>query len=113
LIAAGADANAATTTGASALMWRGRAARYGDAPDRGRRHRRKETAHGQTALMVAAGLNRVDVVKLLLERGADATLASKVVDLNALTAEVDADPVNGQIVQRGPTPVASAGGFPG
>ena len=46
-----------------------------------------ETANGQTALMVAAGLNRPDVVKLLLARGADAKLASKVVDLNALTAE--------------------------
>jgi ankyrin repeat protein len=116
LIAAGADANAATTTGASALML---AARSGSTDtvtrliENGAAIDAKETAHGQTALMVAAGLNRVDVVKLLLERGADATLASKVVDLNALTAEVDADPVNGQIVQRGPTPVASAGEIPG
>ena len=53
----------------------------------------KESTHGQTALMVAAGLNRAELVKLLLARGADATLASSVVDLNALTAPVDFDPV--------------------
>ena len=31
----------------------------------------KETANGQTALMFAAAADRVDVVKLLMARGAD------------------------------------------
>mgnify|MGYP003433136958 CR=1 FL=1 len=64
----------------------------------------KEATHGQTALMVAAGLNRAEVVTLLLDRGVDATVASKVVDLNALTAPVDADSVTHDPV-RGPTRV--------
>ena len=46
----------------------------------------KEKAFGQTALMVAAGLDRADVVKLLLARGADWKAASSVADLKSLTA---------------------------
>ena len=41
----------------------------------------KEKAFGQTALMVAAGLDRADVVQLLLARGADWKAASAVADL--------------------------------
>ena len=62
----------------------------------------KESTYGQTALMVAAGLNRAELVALLLARGADPTLASSVVDLNALTAPVDFDPVRGTVEQSGP-----------
>ena len=40
--------------------------------------------------MVAAGLDRAELVTLLLARGADASLASSVVDLNALTAPGEA-----------------------
>ena len=49
----------------------------------------KEKAFGQTALMVAAGLDRADVVRLLLARGADWKAASSVADLKALTAPMD------------------------
>ena len=45
----------------------------------------KEKAFGQTALMIAAGLDRADVVRLLLARGADWKAASSVADLKALT----------------------------
>ena len=41
----------------------------------------RETAMGQTPLMFAAAYDRVDVVKLLLARGADVAATSKVVDL--------------------------------
>jgi ankyrin repeat protein len=45
----------------------------------------KEKGFGQTALMVAAGLDRADMVKLLMQRGADWKLASSVADLKSLT----------------------------
>jgi ankyrin repeat protein len=111
LIAAGSNVNAKTTTGASPLMM---AAKAGSADtvtrlvENGADINAKEGAYGQTALMVAAGLNRAEVVKLLLARGADAKAASTVVDLNKLTAVVEADLVRGQ-VQSGPTPVANPG----
>ena len=46
----------------------------------------REKAMGQTPLMFAAAFNRVDVVKLLLARGADVKATSKVVDLAKLTS---------------------------
>ena len=49
----------------------------------------KEKGFGQTALMVAAGLDRADVVSLLLQRGADWKVASSIADLTALTMTVD------------------------
>ena len=57
--------------------------------------------------MVAAGLDRAEVVKLLLARGADAKLASSIVDLNALTAPVEADPVSGRPQQQAAQPAAT------
>ena len=45
----------------------------------------KEKGFGQTALMVAAGLDRADVVKLLMARGADWKAASSIADLKSLT----------------------------
>ena len=111
LIAAGAAADGRTSTGASPLML---AAKSGNADtvtrliENGSDINAAETANGQTALMVAAGLNRAEVVKLLLSRGADAKVASKVVDLNALTAEFEADPVQGQL-RAGPQPIANPG----
>jgi uncharacterized protein len=41
----------------------------------------RETEWGQTPLIFAASLNRVEAVKVLLARGADANVTSKVVDL--------------------------------
>jgi ankyrin repeat protein len=50
----------------------------------------KDTAKGETPLMYAAAFNREDVVKLLLQRGADAAATTKVMDLAALTAPEEA-----------------------
>ena len=49
----------------------------------------KEKGFGQTALMVAAGLDRADVVRLLLARGADWKVASAIADLKALSSPMD------------------------
>jgi ankyrin repeat protein len=105
LLAAGSAADVKTSTGASALTLAARSGSVETATrlvENGAEIDGKEATYGQTALMVAAGLDRAEVVKLLLARGADATLASNVVDLNALTAPVDFDPVSGQIAQAGP-----------
>ena len=51
----------------------------------------KETANGQTALMFAAAADRVDVVKMLLARGADVSITSRVEDFSALTMTADVD----------------------
>jgi ankyrin repeat protein len=105
LLAAGVSADGATATGASPLMLAARSGSVETATrliENGVKVNAKESTHGQTALMVAAGLDRADLVKLLLARGADATLASSVVDLNALTAPVDFDPVRGTVEQGGP-----------
>ena len=103
LVAAGADPNLATSTGASALML---AARSGSAEtatrlvEVGADINRAEKTFGQTALMVAAGLDRADLIRLLLSRGADWKAASSVADLKALTAPAE---------QEG-RPQAAAGG---
>ena len=94
LIAAGADRNAATATGATPLRL---AARSGSTEtvmklvETGADVNAKEKGFGQTALMVAAGLDRADVVKLLLARGADWKTASAVADLKTLTASPTED----------------------
>lgn len=103
LLAAGAAADVRTTTGASPLMLAARSGSVETATrlvENGADVNAKESAHGQTALMVAAGLNRAELVALLLARGADPKLASSVVDLNALTAPVDFDPVSGTIAAQ-------------
>jgi ankyrin repeat protein len=46
----------------------------------------RDGAKGETPLIFAAGFNRTDAVKLLLARGADHKVTTKVVDLFALTA---------------------------
>ncbi len=88
LLDRGADVNAATTTGATALML---AAQAGNGPtvaallDAKGDVNAAEQANGQTPLMFAAAYDRAEVVALLLERGAKAGATSKVVDLAALT----------------------------
>ena len=52
--------------------------------------------------MVAAGLDRGDVVKLLLQRGADWKIASSIADLKALTMVMDDG--TGRPQQQGPAP---------
>ncbi len=92
LLAAGADANSATATGATALML---AARSGNTEtvtrlvENGADINAKEKGFGQTALMVAAGLDRADVVKLLMARGADWKAASSIADLKALSSPME------------------------
>jgi hypothetical protein len=52
----------------------------------------KETANGQSALMFAAAADRLDVVKLLMARGADLAATSRVEDFASLTMTNDAGP---------------------
>ena len=92
LIAAGADRNSPTTTGATPLML---AARSGNTDtvtrlvETGADINAKEKGFGQTALMVAAGLDRAGVVRVLLARGADWKAASSIADLKALSSPMD------------------------
>ena len=89
LLAAGADVEAASASGATPLMI---AAAAGDTRtvtmlvEGGSEVDARDTAKGETALMYAAGYNRADVVRLLLQRGADARITTRVVDLAALSA---------------------------
>ncbi len=89
LLAAGADVEAASASGATPLMI---AAAAGDTRtvtmlvEGGSKVDARDTAKGETALMYAAGYNRADVVRLLLQRGADARITTRVVDLAALSA---------------------------
>ena len=46
----------------------------------------KENEAGQTPLIFAAGLNRVEVIKALLARGADPSIATKVIDVAKFNA---------------------------
>jgi len=90
LVKAGADANATTSRGTTPLML---AASAGDTGaltallDAGAKPNATETERGHTALMFAAAANRVPAVKLLLARGADATIATRVTDLSALSRD--------------------------
>src|SRR5688500_2627517 len=93
LVAAGSPVTAVTATGATALM---HAAHSGSTDavriliENGADPNVTETANGQTALMFAAA-DRVDVVKLLIARGADLHLTSRVEDFASLTITNDAD----------------------
>jgi len=89
LLAAGADVKAANATGTTPLML---AARSGDARsvtmlvENGAEVDAKEKSMQQTALMFAAGTNRVDAIAALLKAGADVKLTSKVNNVGNLSA---------------------------
>jgi ankyrin repeat protein len=89
LLKAGADAKARTTDSVTALHL---AALSGSAPavaallDRSAEINAREPARGQTPLMLAAALGRVDVVKLLLQRGANHAVTASTFDVRAAAA---------------------------
>lgn len=88
LLNAGADASLRTSTGATALMLAaasGSAAAVDALLAKGADLNATEGAHGQTALMFAAAKGRTDVVRTLMARGAKHDIATKVIDLGALT----------------------------
>jgi ankyrin repeat protein len=89
LLARGAAVNQPTTTGATPLMLAaasGSAAATTRLIDAGADVDATESAQGQTALMFAAALDRAEVVRTLVARGAVVSTATKVTDLEALTA---------------------------
>jgi ankyrin repeat protein len=113
LLAARADPNLATATGATPLMMAAKAGSVESATrliELGADVNAKESAYGQTALMIAAGLDRADVVRLLLARGADAGQASTFVDLKTLTAPTDRD---GRLSRSGAPPPDPRSQVPG
>ena len=90
LLEAGADAHATTTSGATALHLAAQAGSSEAAAaliDHGADIDARESTWGQTPLMFAAAANRVGPVTVLMERGADLEIATRVVDLPALDAE--------------------------
>jgi ankyrin repeat protein len=113
LIAAGANANTRTSTGATPLML---AASAGDADavERLIRHgadiNAAESVHQQTALMFAAAADRAAAVAVLLKQGANHALATKVIDLEALTAAPGEEAL--QQSQRRPGQAAPAAAAP-
>lgn len=88
LLAAGADVKAANATGTTPLML---AALSGDAKsvtmlvENGAEVDAKEKSMQQTALMFAAGTNRVDAIAALLKAGADVKLTTKVNNVGNLS----------------------------
>jgi len=83
LLKAGADVQAATTTGTTPLM-NAAASGHSEAVrlllDHGADPNAKDVNQGQTALMFAAALNRADVVRVLAARGARLNVSSLVPD---------------------------------
>jgi ankyrin repeat protein len=90
LAAAGADANATTIRGTTPLML---AAAAGDPAtltaliEARAELDATETERGHTALMFAAAANRLAAVKLLVARGADPAIATRVTNLTALSSD--------------------------
>ena len=104
LVTAGADANATTVRGTTPLML---AAAAGDTEtlgallEAGAQANARETERGHTALMFAAAANRLPAVKLLLARGADPAIATKLTDLSALSQD-GSNPEGRTLANTGP-----------
>jgi uncharacterized protein len=93
LIKGGANPNLATATGATPLMLAaasGHVAAVKQLAAQQSDLNARERANDQTALMFAAAFDRPEVVKLLIEVGADVQLTSKVLDVSALESPEDA-----------------------
>jgi uncharacterized protein len=103
LLAAGADPNLRATDGSTALMT---AAGSGSVEavkallDHGADVNAQETARGETALMFAAAANRAPVVSLLIKRGANAALPSRLIALTR-AAEYGERPAAGPATASG------------
>src|SRR5919198_1015198 len=93
LLAAGADANSATTNGTTALMLASAAGRV-DAVKallaKTANVNAKESVKGETPIAFAAAFGRADVVRELAAHGADVNLRTKVQDLSAFAKEEQA-----------------------
>ncbi len=110
LVAGGADVGQATATGATPLML---AAQSGSVETvrvllaQGAEANATESAQGQTALMFAAAADRAEVAGVLLAHGAHAAVATRVIDLESLTAAPGEEAL--QQSQRRPATPAAAG----
>jgi len=89
LIDAGASVDAKTTTGEAALHYAAAAGSVETVErllDSGAEVDALEHTKGQTPLMFAAALNRADVLRTLLARGADPAIETRVIDYPAVAA---------------------------
>jgi ankyrin repeat protein len=99
LLKAGAEANATEEDGTTPLMLAsasGSADAVKDLLDHGAEVNAKEGAHGQTALMFAASLNRDAAIRVLMEHHADSSVTTRVthVDCNpCATFDADGNPI--------------------
>jgi ankyrin repeat protein len=103
LLEAGANANHASATGASALMsaaMTGRVDAVQVLLDHEADVNARERAHGQTPLMFAAWENRPEIIKMLMAVGAHPELASTVLPLNEQRYTEDGMPRKGRGSQQ-------------
>jgi ankyrin repeat protein len=111
LLNSGAPVTTRTSTGATALMlaaMSGSVAAVERLIAAGVDVDAVESVHAQTALMFAAAADRADVVTALVKHGADVSLATKVIDLEALTAAPGEEALQQAQQQRAGTVPAAA-----
>ena len=107
----GADVNAATLNGTTPLMLAaasGDPSSIGALVDAGAQVNAREPERGHTPLMFAAAGNRLPAVKLLLSRGADPAMTTKIVDLSALSRDGSNPDGRGLTAAPGSRPAAAA-----